>query len=397
MSKELVLEKINQAVHILNELNIDLWLIFVRESHTIPDPCLPVVVGTNCTWQSAFLIHRSGNTTALVGSLEVPHMESVGTYRHVVGYVNSVQEPLREYLESYNPQKIAVNYSIDSNLADGLTHGMYLTLMQYLQGTPFAERLVSSEKIITMLRGKKSAIETGYMKEAIRHTLEMYDMVTDYMKPGMTEKQIAAFVLNEVQRRGLELAWDEEHCPSVFAGPDTAGAHSGPTDRVIEKGQIVNMDFGVKVNGYCSDLQRVWYVLQDGETAPPPEVQRGFDVISEAITRASKKISPGVQGVEVDTEARSYIVENGYEEYQHGLGHQVGRVVHDGGAGLFPAWERYGNLPFLPIEKGQIFTIEPRLPVKKHGVVTMEEMIQVTDYGCIWLSERQKELFLIRG
>jgi len=192
------------------------------------------------------------------------------------------------------------------------------------------------------------------------------------------------------------MAWDEEHCPAVFTGPDSAGAHSGPTGRVIEKGHVINMDFGIKLNGYCSDLQRTWYVLRDGETEPPAEVQRGFQVIVDSIQMASDAIKPGKKGWEIDEVARSFIVENGYEEYPHGLGHQVGRVAHDGGALLGPKWERYGNIPYLEIEENNIFTIEPRLPIKDHGIATIEEIIVVTKDGCEYLSNPQKEIYLIK-
>lgn len=396
MDKSLVLEKIDQSIRILRELDIDLWLIFVRESSVIVDPSMETVVGTNCTWQSAFLINKNGDTTAIVGSLEVPHMELTGTYKNVVGYINSAKEPLLEYLEKHQPKTIAINYSIDSNLADGLTHGMYLTLEGYLKGTSYAGKLISSENIVAKLRGRKSLKEIENTKQAIRQALEIFDMVTGFIKPGKTEIEIADFMRSEVASRGLELAWDSEHCPSVFTGPDTAGAHSGPTDRKVEKGHVLNIDFGVKVNGYCSDLQRTWYILRDGETDAPAEVKRGFEVIKESIARAKATIKPGVTGCEVDDAARNYITANGYPEYQHGLGHQVGKACHDGGCGLFPRWERYGNLPFQPIEVGQVFTIEPRLPVKDHGTVTIEDMVQVHETGCEYISKPQLELILIR-
>ena len=395
MDKTLTLEKIQQAVQLLNEYNVDLWLIFVRESTLVNDPCLDIVVGTHCTWQSAFMINRNGDTTAIVGSLEEPKYKLLGTFKNVVGYVHSAKEPIIEYLQKHDPKTIAINYSIDSSLADGLTHGMYLTLCGYLKGLPYLTRLVSSEKIISSLRGRKSHQEIEYIKEAIKIALEIFDMTGKFIKPGVSEKQVADYMQAEVKRRGLELSWEEDQCPSVFTGPDTAGAHAGPTDRLVEKGHVINIDFGVKYNGYCSDLQRVWYILRDGETEAPQAVKRGFKVLTESIAQAKAAIKPGVHGCNVDDAARNYITANGFEEYKHGLGHQVGKVCHDGGCGLFPRWERYGELPFLPIEKDQVFTIEPRLPVAGHGVVTIEDMVQVTDNGCEYISNPQTELMLI--
>ncbi len=391
----IIKQKVTQAAEILQELDIDVWLIFVRESHTMPDPAIELAVGTNVTWQSAFIIHRSGDTTAIVGSLEVPNTASAGIYKNVIGYVQSVKEPLLNYFTKTNPAKIAINYSLHSNLADGLTYGMYLSLLNYFEGTPFVNRFISSEDIIAHLQGRKSDAEIAFMQTAIDETLEIYSRTTGFISAGKTEKDIADFIKSEVNNLGRELAWEAEHCPAVYTGPETAGAHSGPTDRIVEKGHIINIDYGTKFNGYCSDLQRTWYVLRDGENSAPPEVQHGFDTIAEAINRAANKLKQGTCGWEIDAEARDYIVSRGYEEYQHGLGHQVGRVVHDGGAGLFPRWERYGNLPFIPITKGQVFTIEPRLLVKGFGVCTIEEMVQVTEDGCRFLSNRQLELWVV--
>ena len=80
----------------------------------------------------------------------------------------------------------------------------------------------------------------------------------------------------------------------------------------------------------------------------------------------------------------------------HALGHQVGRDAHDGGALLAPAWERYGNLPFIPLEKDQVFTIEPRIYIKDYGVATVEEMVVITAGGAEYLSQPQTELYLVK-
>ncbi len=101
-------------------------------------------------------------------------------------------------------------------------------------------------------------------------------------------------------------------------------------------------------------------------------------------------------GCEMDDIARNYIVGKGYEEFPHGLGHQVGKVAHDGGGGLFPRWEKYGNSPFIKIEESQVYTIEPRLYVKNYGTATIEEEVFVTNGGCKFISKPQKELILIK-
>ncbi|MDZ7271412.1 MAG: aminopeptidase P family protein, partial [candidate division KSB1 bacterium] len=119
----IVQEKIAQTIAILREQGVDVWLTFVRESGTMPDPCLELIVGTSCTWQSAFLISANGDTVAIVGSLDVANQKQHGYYREVIGYQESIRPQLVEVLERWAPRSIAVNFSESDNMADGLTHG----------------------------------------------------------------------------------------------------------------------------------------------------------------------------------------------------------------------------------------------------------------------------------
>lgn len=393
----MVADKIAQAVAILNEQNIDAWLIFVRESATMPDPMIEMVVGQHCTWQTAWIIMKSGRTIAIAGSLDVAAIRENGRYQEVVPYLQGIGPDLLRVLDEQRPRTIAINFSTDSVIADGLTHGMYLQLMRYLDGTPHASRLVSSEPIVSALRGRKTAAEIARIRKAIRLTLAIFDEVTGYLAPGRTEQDVARFILTHVRAHGVELAWSADHCPAVFTGPEHAGAHFGPTARRIERGHVVNIDFGVKVDGYCSDLQRTWYIARKGESAPPAEVTRGFRVIRDSIRMAAAAIRPGAVSWQVDEVARKHIVDNGYPEYPHALGHQVGRAAHDGGVGLLPRWERYGHLPLGTIEAGQVFTIEPRLPIAGYGVATVEEIVWVHDTGVRFLSKPQTRLWVVRA
>jgi Xaa-Pro aminopeptidase len=126
-------------------------------------------------------------------------------------------------------------------------------------------------------------------------------------------------------------------------------------------------------------------------------VQKGFDTILKSIRDAAAAIRPGKTGAAIDDVARGVVTSAGYAEYPHGTGHQIGRVAHDGGGGLMPRWERYGNTPLLPIEAGQCFTIEPRLTVEGHGVATCEDIVAVDDHGAAFLSRPQERLWLVRA
>ena len=390
----LIDEKIEQAVGILREKGVDLWLTFVRESSTTPDPVLELILGTSVTWQSAFVLTASGERVAVVGSLDVANIEDHGYYREVIGYKESIREPLLEVLRRFDPARIAINFSTNDVLADGLTHGMYLLLRDYLDGTPYAERLVSSEKVVAALRGRKSPTELERIRRSIELALQMFATVDREVRVGMTEKEVAAIMKREMERAGVRPAWDPDYCPSVFTGPESAGAHAGPTDRKIEPGHLMNIDFGVILNDYASDLQRTWYFRRPGESQAPEAVQRGFDTIRDAISLAAEALRPGVEGWQVDQVARQHIVDQGFEEFPHALGHQLGRRAHDGAGLLCPRWERYGDLPYEKVEAGQVYTLEPRLTVPGHGVATIEEIVVVREDGAEFLSERQMELYV---
>lgn len=388
-------EKIQQAIEILNEKGIDMWLTFVRELSTLPDPRAEFILGTGCTWQSAFIITAQGDTVAIVGSLDAANIKSHGHCNEVVSYRDSIKDDLLKTLKRFEPKRIAINYSQSDVMADSLSHGMYLLLTEYLADTPYFERLESSEMLIAALRGRKSDEEIARIKAAVAVTLEFFDMVTAYLRPGLTERQLAEFIKEEMAKRDLEPAWEPSQCPAVFTGPESAGAHAQPTDRVMERGHIMNVDFGVKLNDYVSDLQRTWYFLGEGENEPPAKVLRAFNTVRESIELAAQSLKPGVEGWVIDKLARDYIVNAGYDEYPHALGHQVGRSAHDGSALLCPRWERYKNLPYLKVEKNQVYTLEPRITVTGFGVATIEEIVVVRDDGVEFLSDPQKEIICI--
>lgn len=391
----LIQEKVNQAKAILTEFDIDCWITFVRESSLNGDPTLPFLVDGDVTWHSAFILTQT-NAYAIVGQYDKQGVEDTNAYDEVVGYVQGIKEHFLGFMKRINPKKIAVNYSTGSEICDGLTHGMYLTLRDFLYEIDFQDRLISAEKIISAFRQRKTKAEIDNIKEAIRITGNIYSEVAQFVKPGKTEKEVAEFMRQKVKEAGVTYAWDPKSCPAVFTGPDTAEAHYGPTDRVIERGHILNMDFGLKYNEYCSDLQRTFYILKEGEDKAPPEVQRGFDTIVTSIELARKQMRPGIEGIEIDKTARGYITQAGYPEYPHGLGHQVGRFAHDGTALLGPAWEKYAQKPFQKLEAGMVFTIEPRLPVPGRGIATVEEMVVVTETSTEFLSTPQRELLLVK-
>lgn len=392
----LIQEKVAQAIAILREQKTDLWLTFVRETSGVRDPALDLLIGPNdLTWQSALILTRRGEKIAIVGNLEKESLHRLNVYDTVVGYDTAMRELLRETISRLDPQQLAINTSRNNVHADGLTHAMYEILRDYLSGTPYADRLVSAEPVMNSLRGRKTPEEQRRIRRAVEITDEIFHLAFKFIRTGMTEIEAAEFMHAEVRKRGLELAWPAESCPAVNSGPDSPVGHSGPTGMRIEPGHIVHFDFGVKSEEYCSDIQRVCYVLRPGETQPPVEVQRGFMTIRSAVEKARLAMRPGVSGLEIDTLARDLVTGAGYPSYPHALGHQLGRVAHDGGALLGPLWEKYGDSPNQKLEAGQVFTIEPALPVQGYGHIGLEEDVLITEDGASYLGKPQTEITLI--
>ena len=391
----IVQEKSDQAVNILKEKGLDLWLTFVRETSAVQDPVLPLIYGeSSLTWDSALIFTAAGEKIAIVGRYELETAQNTGAYERIIPYDESIQPILLKEIERINPRQIAVNMSQDNYMADGLTHGMFQKLMAIFQETPFAERIVSAEYLISALRGRKTPGEITRIQKAIQSTLEIYDHGFRQIHPGMTEIEVAQEMQAEVARRGLGYAWSHQNNPAVNSGPESPVGHNAPTDITIQPGHLLHFDFGVMENEYCADIQRMVYFLKPGEKEPPEPVRKGFETVVRAIETAFNLIQPGLPGIEIDSAARAVVTNAGYPEYKYATGHQLGRLAHDGGALLGPAWERYGQTPYLPLEEGQVYTIEPGLMVPGYGYVGIEEDILVTEHGAEYLGPPQKELII---
>ena len=393
--RQLIREKLAQATEILDEFDTDAWLTFVRETSMQSDPALELIADVDVTWQSAFLVSRDGRHVAIVGHFDAENIRNLGAYE-IVDYHEGIGEHLRATLAQLNPGKIAINYSEGDKAADGLTVGMYRNLLNYLQDTPYAGRLVSAERIIAALRGRKSNAEVERVRQAISTTEKLFDEVEAFVRPGFTQRQIADFVHRRIDEMGLDYAWPKPFNPIVTCGPESAIGHAAPGDVALAKGHTLHLDLGVKQNGYCSDIQRMWYVLDDGETEAPPEVRRAFDVVYGAIKAGETALRPGTPGWQVDAVARDFIIDNGYPEYMHAFGHLLGRSAHDGATVLGPRWERYKDICELPVEVGNIFTLELHVVVPDRGIMSLEEDVLVTEDGVEYLSTPQTELRYIR-
>jgi Xaa-Pro aminopeptidase len=390
----IVQEKTEQAIGILRQQDIDCWLTFVRETMANKDSALDLIYGSDLTWHSALLLTKGGERIAIVGRFEAEAARRTGAYGKVVPYDQAIRTALTDELKRLDPKRIAINYSLNDVHADGLTYGMYQLLLKFLEGTPYASRLVSAETLQSALRGRKTATEIERIRTAIQTTNHIFDRTFAFITTGMSEIQVGEFMHRQLDECGVSSAWEYHGCPIVNAGPDSVVGHVGPTSKSIAPGHILHIDFGVKQDGYCSDLQRVVYFQRPGESSPPPEVQRAFETVRQAIENARQAMKPGMRGKDVDQVARQTIVNAGYPEFMYATGHQLGRVAHDGAGILGPEWERYGDTPNYLLEAGQVYTLEPGIEVPGYGYLGLEEDVVVTDDSTMYLGEPQRKLVI---
>ena len=394
----LVREKLAQAVGLLEPFDLDVWLTFVHETTLVRDPALDLICPFDLTWPSALLVHRRGESVALVGRYDTANLERLKAYTRVVGYDESLRPLLAEQLRAWGPRRIGLNISRSDPASGGLTHGLKLELDEILHLAGIGDECVrSAESYLASLRGRKTPREVEALRSAVATTERLIAEWAPEIRVGRSEQQLADGLHARMRALGLQPSWDWETDPAVNTGPLSEVGHAGPSALAVEAGHLVHIDFGIRQAGFCADLQRMWYVLRPGETSPPPAVQQAWELARQALQAGAAVMRPGVRGWEVDAAARRTIVAGGAPEYKHAFGHHIGRATHDGATVLGPRWERYGTTPEGVLEAGNVFAIELDVQVDGHGWVGLEEDVLVTDAGVEWLSHPQTELWLVRG
>lgn len=387
----IIKEKVKQAINILKELGIDVWLIFCRETSISAEPALDLITGHDVVGQSAFFITKEGDTIALVSEYDASNFIRSGIYQEVLSYTEDISKQFTDILEKISPDSIAVNYSKSSVSADGLSYGMYLLLRDYLKDTAYLNKLVSAEEIQFRVRGRKNRYEIELLSQAAEIADKAWHNALDDITVGLTEIQIADLIKSAIHKLAAEPSFE----PTVCAGSKTRPGHGNPTNAVLEKGDLLHVDFGARHYGYCSDIQRIAYFKKDDEKDPPEKLLTAFNLIKSIVDNTSRLYTTGAIGHEIDQVARQTLLDNGYEEYNHCLGHQVGREVHDGASLVGPKWKRYGQAPFIPLEKNNVFTVELGIDVPSIGHVGFEDVLVVTDNGGRFMGPRQTELMIL--
>lgn len=387
---ELYRGKRAQVAQILEEKNIDLWLVMGRETVDVCDPGLRLVFPSNVMGVSAFFYTRDGAARALVRIKDVEGVKETGCFDEVIGYGDDFDDLLLSTIEEIQPNVIDIDADLYDALTDGLTTGLYLRLMQDLAGTPYAER-ISLGQVIRALRGRKTDAEVALQAEVLKLLNQVCEELTGIVRPGTSEEDVYDYCQEFMRAHDLTPSWEPSCCPLVHAGARSNQGLVHPGKNQVRPGDVFHLSFGAKhASGYATDFQRSWYVLEAGETEPPAEVRDAFAAVIAAIDGTRQAIVPGMEGREVNR-----IFAEALEGWPaSGGGHAVGRALHDGCFQLAPDSPVIGGLPEVGLEVGNVFTLEVFCQTPR-GVIGVEEMIRLTDDGAQYVYIPQRELWTL--
>lgn len=392
---ELNLEKLPIIYQTMKEYGFDAWMIMGRETIMKSEPILPVLGDIDFIIATTLIFTRD-KLIAIVSPLDVEAYKSIEGIDEVIEYTSTMQDTIKEVLLKLNPKRLALNYSNDAS-SDGLTLGMYLSLKEVLDEIAFKGEVVSAQGLISKVRGMKTPSQIAKIKDCVIKADEYLRMVPSICKEGTTSLDIFNFLQEVAYKDGYTMSWAPSQCPGVSVDPNVPSGHMGIIETPIVKGYLINIDYGVAKDGYCSDIQRMYYVLKDDEDDAPEHVKEAFYLVRDAIKKAKEFMRPKVTGFEVDQVARHMIVDMGYDSWNAALGHQVGHQTHDGGTILANRRARYNRKELIdtPLEVGNVFTIEPGIEIAE-GRIALEEDVVITENGTEWLVSPQQELILIR-
>ncbi len=383
-------EKIKQLEHELAIRGIDTLLILSREDS---DATLQLLLPVHVVAQTAFFFNRDGKHVVLTGSTDANIYKQFGIFE-IIEVKEDFETDLLQVFNRINPASLALNISETDYLADGLTVGQY----QLLENTIGSERLqareTSSEQILRILRGIKSEQEVRYLSEAVRVTCSIYEEVAPEIRIGMSETQIGDLFVEGMKRHNVINAFAEPYSYPLICINRCGLAHRQPnSNNILKQGDILICDFSVSHRGYCSDIARSFYVLEEGESQAPEHILQAFQTTVDAVGAVIEGLKPGLLGYEADRIGRSIIEGAGYPTIRHSVGHQIGMRVHDGGTSLSPCSNPNSH---HPVCKGEVYAIEPTV-IQDEGKPSfiVEENVLVTDEGVQLLSTRQMNLWYI--
>jgi Xaa-Pro aminopeptidase len=242
-------------------------------------------------------------------------------------------------------------------------------------------KLIPINGLVEKITAVKTANELDCIKKAVEITDNAFGHILGTIRPGRTTETELAADITYIQMKlgGERNAFD----PIVASGPNSALPHAHPTNRVIQHGDMLTLDYGTVYKGFNSDMTRTVAVGNISD-----ELRNIYNIVLDAQLKALDLIKKGASCKKVDSAARSYIKENGYgDNFGHGLGHGLGYDVHES--------PRFNQFSKDKLEVNNVMTVEPGIYIEGLGGVRIEDDVIITENGCEILNRSPKELIVL--
>jgi Xaa-Pro aminopeptidase len=390
---------------LMRKHGIDLWVIMSREN--VPDPAIELFGGNGITgWyghRNAYLLRDPGEGKPLETHVIGTHLSG-----HLKPFYDTIepygQEGLKPHLQKYfsarQPKRIAINQSRTISMADGLTASLKEYLIDAI-GPELAARLTSSEPLFVEYVSRHIPEEHEIEREASLATEAIIKraLSNEVIVPGKTRlMDVHYWITAEWKKQAFEFDFPAS-VDLQRAGNIRLDDAENP---VIERGDLVHVDFGVRNSGIVTDQQKMAYVLKPGETAPPPGLVAAFAASVRAAEMICAEIKPGRIGHEMKTAAEKRTAAAGLDVNVYS--HVQGYWVHDAGVWLNPDWpERYGSHPRFTLLGGEWLSLEfsststvPEWNGQRVRILREEDLLVHPDGKLEYLSGPQNELWIVR-
>lgn len=333
---------------------------------------------SNCFYATGFL----GEGVTVVtkqGAYYITDSRYTEAAEKTIGAAAKVWEMSRE-----NPMSALIRRALEE--AGAVKVGFEEEVMTVAQHKVFSEKLscelLPASKLLTSLRGSKDEEEIALLVAAQKIAEGALEQLLKEIRIGMTEKEIAARLQYLMVSAGAEkLSFDT----IVASGPNSSMPHAVPTERKIQKGDFITIDFGCVYGGYCSDMTRTFAI---GEVSD--EMRRVYNIVLEAQKAGIAAARAGISGKDIDGAAREVIEKAGYgKHFGHSLGHSLGIDIHES-PNASPANEE-------PMPVGAVISAEPGIYLPGKFGVRIEDVLVLHEDGCRNITAFPKELLVIEG
>lgn len=348
--------------------------------------CVAAIAGPNLYYLTGLSFHlserptvgffpRAGDPVIVAGNLEESKIKSKAPYPVRAFYYTDAAGPAAAFREAATALKLnQARLGVESRR-------MRVMELRFIESA-FGDIVIQpAEETFARLRMIKDALEIDLMRQATVIAERALAATLPQIRAGVTEREIAAELVVQMLRAGSDA--ELPFSPIVASGPNAALPHATITDRALQPGDLLTLDWGAGTGGYFSDLTRTFAI---GEV--DPELKKIYELVKNANAAGKAAARPGMTCASVDAAARKVITEGGYGEFfVHRVGHGLGLEDHED-----PSMHGQNE---LALETGMTFTVEPGIYLPAKGGVRIEDDVVVTADGCESLSTYPRELEVI--